>query len=144
MSVTLVAPVATPWTPVSNERASHAAIIATRATTFLRAQAQWLRRGLEHADDPIALGIVLAAHDRSHERWVGHVNAVTHGLGDTAANGVSQTYAYLGRLAASLESGTMQLLDPEIASQARHLLADRLTDITEQAVEALWKAAATV
>ena len=144
MSVTLVAPVAVPWAPVSNERTSQAAIVATRATTFLRAQAQWLRRGLEHADDPIALSIVLAAHDRSHERWIGHVNAVEQTLGETAAASVSQTYAYLGRLAESLETRTMHLLAPDVASQARHLLANRLTDLTEHAVEALWKAAAAV
>ena len=41
--------------------------MATRATTFLRAQAQWLRRGLQHADDSVSLSIVLDAHDRAHE-----------------------------------------------------------------------------
>ena len=144
MSVTLVAPVVTSWTPASSERAGCAAIVATRATTFLRAQAQWLRRGLEHAGDAVAVGIVLAAHDRSHERWVAHISAVEQELGESAAAAVSATYAFLGRLAGSLEAETMSLLDPEVSAQARHLLADRLTDITEQAVEGLWKAAATV
>jgi hypothetical protein len=144
MSLTMVAPVAASWTPANSERASSAAIVATRATTFLRAQAQWLRRGLEHADDSVALGIVLAAHDRSHERWVAHVNSVEEALGERASQAVSATYSYLGRVAGSLESGTMGLLDPDIAAQARHQLSARMTDITEQAVEAVWKAAATV
>ena len=144
MSVTLVAPVAASWAPANGQAASNAAIVATRATTFLRAQAQWLRRGLEHADDSVALGIVLAAHDRSHERWVGHVNTVEQTLGERAAQAVGATYSYLGRVAASLESGTMSLLDPDIATTARHLLIDRLGDVTEQAVESLWKAAAEI
>lgn len=144
MSVTLVAPVAATWAPTNGPAASSAAIVATRATTFLRAQAQWLRRGLEHADDSVAVAIVLAAHDRSHERWVDHVHAVEETLGDCAAQSVGATYAYLGRVAASLESGTMSLLDPDIATTARHLLIDRLGDITEQAVESLWKAAAEI
>ena len=144
MSVTLVAPVATTLTPPTTERASTAAIVATRATTFMRAQAQWLRRGLEHAGDTVALGIVLAAHDRSHERWVAHIHAVEQDLGEGAAAAVSATYAYLGRVAGSLESGSMSLLEPEVATQARQQLAARLTDITEQAVEGLWKAAASV
>lgn len=144
MSVSTVAPVAAPWAPVNSERASTAAIVATRATTFIRAQAQWLRRGLEHADDTVSLGIVLDAHDRSHERWVAQVSAVELALGASAAQAVSQTYAFLGRIAGSLEAGTMSLLDPEVAIQARHLLAARLSDVTEQTVETLWKAAATI
>jgi hypothetical protein len=144
MSVTSVAPVVPSWAPANSERASCAAIVATRATTFLRAQAQWLRRGLDRAGDEVALRIVLTAHDRSHERWVAHINAVEHELGESAAAAVSATYAFLGRLAGSLEAGTMGLVEPDVAAQARHVLADRLTDITEQAVERLWKAAATV
>lgn len=144
MSMTVVAPVAASWAPCDGQRASSAAIVATRATTFMRAQAQWLRRGLEHADDAVALSIVLAAHDRSHERWVGQIGAVEHTLGDRAAQAVSTTYAYLGKLAASLEASTMSLLEPDVAMQARQLLAQRLTDVTESAVEALWQAAAEV
>lgn len=144
MSVTLVAPVAARFTADSSTAASQAAIVATRATTFLRGQAQWLRRGLQHADDNVALSVVLAAHDRSHERWVTQIHAVEHALGEGAAVALNQTYAYLGRVAGSLEAGTMKLLDPDVATQARHLLAARLTDITEQTVEALWKAAASL
>jgi hypothetical protein len=143
MSVTLVAPVAASWAPANSERASSAAIVATRATTFLRAQAQWLRRGLQHADDAVALAIVLDAHDRSHERWVAQIGATEQALGADAAQSVATAYSHLGRVAGSLEGGRMRLLDPEVAEQARKLLAARLTDVIEQTVEQLWKAAAS-
>jgi hypothetical protein len=144
MSVMLAAPAAAAWTPTTGERTAAAAIVATRATTFLRSQTQWLQRGLEHADDSVALDIVLAAHDRAHERWVGQIRAVEQALGDVATQNINAAYSYLGRVAGSLDAGTMRLLPCEIATVARQLLAERLADITEQAVEALWDAAAQV
>lgn len=121
-----------------------AAIAATRATTFLRAQAQWLKRGLTHADDAVAVGIVLGAHDRSHDRWVAVIDLVGRTLGAEAAQDVAVLYSYFGRVAGSLESATMDLLSPAVAASARQLLSQRLTDLTEHAVDALWRAAAEV
>lgn len=144
MSATLVSPATAAWTPTAGEQATTAALVATRATTFMRAQVMWLRRGLDHASDPIALGIVLDAHDRSHDRWVEQIRAVEEALGEEAAKQVGTAYAYVGRVAASLERGTMDLLDPDIACSARQLLGDRLSDITEWAVEAVWQAAALI
>ncbi len=132
-------------TAVSPENAADvtaAAIAATRATTFLRAQSQWLQRGLSHGDDAIAVGIVLSAHDRSHDRWVALVDTVTRALGAEAGQQVASLYAYFGRVAGSLEHDTMNLLSPEVATSARQLLLQRLADLTEIAVDALWRAAA--
>ena len=126
------------------EGAPAAAIAATRATTFLRGQAQWLERGLNSGNDAIAVGIVMGAHDRSHERWVATIRHVAAVLGDDAANAVAAVYAYVGRVAGSLERGAMNVLDESIATQVRQYLADRLTDVTEGAVEAIWQAAAEV
>ena len=145
MSVTLVEPeIAAAWTPATAAHSTTAAIVATRATTFMRTQAQWLHRGLQHADCNVALGIVLAAHDRAHERWVAQIHAVEQTLGEDAAHQVATVYAYVGRIAGSLEAGTMQLLTEDLATHARQLLAERLTEITEHAVEAVWSAAASV
>ena len=119
-----------------------AAIAATRATTFLRGQAQWLERGLRSGNDRIAVGIVMGAHDRSHDRWVATIRHVAGTLGDDAANAVAAVYAYVGRIAGSLERGSMDLLDESVASQVRQHLAERLADVTEGAVETIWQAAA--
>ena len=119
-----------------------AAVAATRAITFLRAQAQWLQRGLLHGDDRVAVDIVLSAHDRSHERWVATIRTATAALGDEAEASIATVYAYAGRIAGSLDRGATDLLDPQTARNVRELLAERLGDVTEAAVDALWRAAA--
>lgn len=120
-----------------------AALAASRATTFVRAQVQWLVRGLNHGGDRIAVGIVLAAHDRSHDRWVATIRQVDDAMGPATAEHISAVYAYVGRVAGSLDKGTMELLPPAVCAQARLVLAERLTDICEQVVESLWQAAAS-
>lgn len=124
------------------EGAPAAAMAATRATTFLRGQAQWLERGLRCGNDRIAVGIVMGAHDRSHDRWVATIRHVGGVLGDDAANALASVYAYVGRVAGSLERGAMELLDDAVAEQVREHIAERLTDVTEAAVETIWQAAA--
>ena len=143
MTGTMVHITEAPSTTTADE-VTAAAIAATRATTFLRAQAQWLQRGLTHADDAVAVGIVLGSHDRSHDRWVGVIDLVGRTLGTEVGQHVATLYAYFGRVAGSLERGTMDLLSPEVAASARQLLGHRLTDLTEHAVDALWRAAAEV
>lgn len=118
------------------------ALAATRATTFLRGQAQWLQRGLTHSGDRVAVDIVLSAHDRSHDRWVNLVRLVEDCLGEEAAAQVSTLYSYVGRVAGSLDNGAMESLCPDVAAQVRQLTSDRLGELTELAVEALWAAAA--
>lgn len=118
-----------------------ASIAATRATAFLQAQAQWLQRGLQHGSDPVAVGIVLGAHDRSHDRWVALIELVWRSLGSEAAQEVASLYAHVGRVAGSLERATMDLLPAEIATAARALLAQRLDELTEIAVETLRRTA---
>jgi hypothetical protein len=141
MTVTLIPSTAAPAAGTSSG-APLAAITATRATTFLRAQAQWLLRGLDHGDDAVAVGVVLDAHDRSHDRWVGLIDVVTKSLGSPAAGDVASLYAYFGRVAGSLEGKGLELLSPDVAVSARQLMAQRLTDLTEAVVDALWRAAA--
>jgi hypothetical protein len=119
-----------------------AALAATRATAFLRAQTLWLQRGLSRCDDRFAVDLVLDAHDRSHDRWLGVIAQVSRHLGEEAAGQVAAVYAHLGRVAGSLERDAMALLSPEVASQARTLVADRMEDLTEQTVESLWAWAA--
>ena len=121
--------------------ATELALAATRATTFLRAQAQWLERGLHSGQDPIAVGIVLSAHDRSHDRWVATIRMVSAALGDDAANAIASVYSHMGRIAGSLDVGAMEMIDSNLAVQVRQFLADKLTEVTEGAVETLWAAA---
>lgn len=127
--------------PVAQE-VTAAAHTASRASTFVRAQSQWLARGLEHSADRVAVDIVLGAHDRSHERWVVLIHQVDNDLGEAAANEVALLYAYLGRIAGSLAQGATELLCPQVAREVRDLLAQRLADRTEGVVEHLWQAAA--
>lgn len=122
---------------------SELAMVATRATTFLRAQAQWLERGLTNGHDPVAVGIVLDAHDRSHDRWVATIRMVAAALGDDAANAIATVYSSMGRIAGSLDVGATEMIDSNLAVQVRQFLADKLSEVTESAVETLWAAAAT-
>lgn len=144
MSATLVPLATAAWAPPQREFAADAAIAATRATTFLRAQAQWLRRGLDNAGDRVIVGVVMSAHDRSHDRWVGVIGHVEGALGEECAREVGAVYGYLGRVAGSLDRGALEMLNPEVACVARTMLSHRLTEITEHAVETLWRVAAEV
>lgn len=128
--------------PVATQGVAQLALAATRATTFLRAQTQWLQRGLLHSGDRVAVGIVLGAHDRSHDRWVNLIRIVGDRLGEDAATEVAVLYGFFGRVAASLERGAMESLCPEVAASCRKLLSDRLSELTEAAVETLWSTAA--
>lgn len=119
-----------------------AALAASRATTFLRAQTQWLRRGLASSSDRIAVDVVLGAHDRSHERWMTIVHQVCEVLGEDAAAEVSGLYAAMGRVAGALEHRATEQLCPQVAREVRDLLGQRLADRTEGVVERLWQAAA--
>lgn len=117
---------ATPSTPLAEE------LDPAGAALFLRAQASWLRRGLRLADDATEVGVVLGTHDSSHESWVTLIAAVSHDLGPGAAAEVSQLYGFHGRVVGSLERGMDLRLEPEVQRQVRRMLAERLTDMTEQ------------
>lgn len=129
--------------PVATTDATSLALTASRATTFLRAQTQWLQRGLNNSGDRVAVGIVLGAHDRSHDRWVNLIRIVGDRLGEDVATQVAALYGFFGRVAESLERGAMESLCPEVASQGRRFIADHLEELTEAAVESVWIAAAT-
>ena len=128
--------------PVAPPDTAELALAATRATTFLRAQTQWLQRGLASSGDRVAVDIVLGAHDRSHDRWVATIRIVAAVLGDDAANAIATVYSYIGRIAGSLDVGAVEMIDSNLAVQVRQFLADKLDEVTEAAVETLWAAAA--
>ncbi|HWH32472.1 MAG TPA: hypothetical protein VNU01_07355 [Egibacteraceae bacterium] len=107
------------------------------AALFLRAQASWLRRGLRLAEDPVEVGIVLGTHDSSHESWVELIAAVERSAGAPAAGVVSALYGFHGRVVGSLERDMDLRLDAAVQAQVRRMLADRLTEMTEQAVALL-------
>ena len=142
MSATLVPTATAAWSPPKQAFSSDAAIAATRATTFLRAQAQWLQRGLSHAHDRVLVDVVLTAHDRSHERWVAVIGHVEHALGAEASREVAAVYTYLGRVAGSLAGGAVDMLPDAIAAEVRGMQAERLVEVTEHAVEVVWRVAA--
>jgi hypothetical protein len=104
------------------------------AVLFMRAQAAWLHKGLQHAEDPTAVGIVLGAHDTSHESWLGLIAAVHRSLGAAAASEVSRLYGFCGRVVGCLERGPQHRLEPDVTTQVHRLLANRLTSLTEAAV----------
>ena len=129
------------WTVPDQGTHAAAALAATRATTFMRAQALWLRRGLECAGDPVALEIVMAAHDRSHDRWVRVISHVSDHLGAEAAQAVSSVYGTFGRTAGCLERDALDLVHADVAVRVRAVLARRLDDMTEQVIKLLWRLA---
>ena len=141
MTATLLRTTAEIAMPLTFE-ATSAAMTATRATTFLRAQCQWLQRGLAHSSDPVAVAVVLGAHDRSHERWVSVIQAVRETMGDEPADEMSLLYLSMGRIAESLSRRATELLCPNVAAEVRDLLGERLCDRTEAVVEHVWQAAA--
>lgn len=109
----------------------------TGAALFLRAQASWLRRGLRLADNPTEVGLVLGTHDASHESWVALIAEIERTLGAEAAGTVAQLYGFHGRIVGSLERGMDLRLDTTIQGQVRRMLADRLTQMTEEAIAVL-------
>jgi hypothetical protein len=110
---------------------------APAAAAFLRAQASWLRRGLRLATDPSEVGSVLGTHDASHGSWVSLIAEVERLVGDDAAQQVSQLYGFHGRVVGSLERGLDLRLDAGVQAQVRRMLAERLTQLTDEAVGAL-------
>lgn len=107
------------------------------AELFVRAQSSWLRQGLARACDPAAVGIVLAAHDASHESWLSLISAVEQRAPGDAARALSTLYAFHGRVAGTLERGPDNRLSAAVAAGVRRLLEERLAELTDAAVTAL-------
>ena len=106
------------------------------AADFLRAQACWLRDGLQRAEDPVSVRMVLRAHDAAHPAWcvlIGHVRSSDPGL----AAKLDGLYAYHGRVAGALDRGRDPLLADATVRAVRALLADRLEAMTESVCTAL-------
>jgi hypothetical protein len=125
-----------PWGPAPAPAGSGRAVDRARATLFLRAQSTWLGRGLERAGDPTAVGIVLGAHDTSHESWLALIAAL-HGAGCRAAPAVAALYGFHGRIAGVLQHGTDATLGPVVQAELHAVLGARLRELTEAAIEAV-------
>lgn len=106
------------------------------ATLFLRAQASWLRQGLERSADPAAVGIVLGSHDASHESWLALIGLVER-LDADVAEALSTLYGYHGRVVGSLERGFDTRLDADVLCEVRRMLSDRLEQLTDEAAARL-------
>jgi hypothetical protein len=123
---------ASPW-----DGKRHATVDVAAASLFLRAQASWLCRGLTRNDDPAAVGIVLGAHDASHESWLTLIAATQVSHGDDTAQEIAALYGFHGRVVGSLERGLDRRLETRVADHIRELLAERLRDLTQAAIARL-------
>jgi hypothetical protein len=121
-----------PW-----QRTLHAAVDLEGARLFLRAQTLWLVRGVERADDPAALGIVLGSHDACHETWLALVAGADHHAGPEAAEAVAALYAFHGRVVGWLERGVVRRLPPDVSRRLRRMLVRQLRELTDAAEVAL-------
>lgn len=108
------------------------------AALFLRSQSSWLRQGLDRACDEIAVGMVLASHDTAHASWVALIAAVGDALGPAPADALAALYGFHGRVAGVLCRGPDPRLSPAVAGCVRSLLANRLSELTDAAVTALF------
>lgn len=125
-----------PWSADDDAAASGRLVDRNRAALFLRAQSSWLRLGLGRADDPTAVGIVLGAHDASHESWLALIAALEAEDAE-AAERVSALYWFHGRVVGSLERGADRRLGADALAGVRSLLAAMLGRLTEEAVARL-------
>jgi hypothetical protein len=107
---------------------------------FLRSQSAWLRRGLEAAEDPAAVGVVLSVHEASHERWLGLIGEL-EAAGDPSAPAVSGLYEFHGRIVGFLERGLDRRLDARVCKGIRSLLVLRLRELTCDTVHAVERGA---
>lgn len=114
-----------------------AALDRDAAAGFLRQQCTGLSDGLAQACVPWAATRVLATHDASHPQWLALIAAL-QAVGDTSTAGlVSTVYAFHGRVAGCLERGPDPRLSEGICADVRALLASRLHELTERAVDAV-------
>lgn len=116
---------------------ANAAFDADAAAAFLSSQAAWLQHGLDRADDPTEVGIVLGTHDATHEQWLQLIGDVERHVGDEAAAEVSLLYGFHGRVVGSLERGSDLRLEPAVVAQIRRMLSERLASLTGAAVAAV-------
>lgn len=129
-------PGCSPWATAGEHPGTARAPDRSQATLFLRSQSASLRRGLEQADHRPAVGIVLGAHDASHEAWLGLIGALEES-GRPGAEAVAALYTYHGRVVGFLERGFGCRLEPGVRTGLRALMTARLDRLTEAAVTAL-------
>lgn len=108
------------------------------AVLFLRCQTSSLRRGLDRACDKTAVAMVLASHDTGHASWLALIAAVDEAIGPESADTLAALYAFHGRIAGVLCRGPDPRLSATVSECVRSLLADRLTELTDAAVTALF------
>jgi hypothetical protein len=114
----------------------HGALDAEAAAVFVQAQATWLCRGLERADDPAAVRLVLSRQEAGHEPWLALIAAAQRRDADLGRR-IAGLYAFHGRVAGSLERGTDLRLDPHVFARLRSLLCHGLRRLTDETVSVL-------
>ena len=109
---------------------------ASAACNFLRSQKRWLVHGLLHAEDPVVVATILEMHDSSHHLWLLLLGSVRR-FSPPAARQLTDLYAYHGLIAGSLERNLERDLAWTIRARVCSLLARRLEQITDDAVDAV-------
>jgi hypothetical protein len=122
------------------EHVEDAAAREQATCVFLRTQAAWLTHGLERADDPTSVGIVLARHDVCHEHWLDMI-AHLDGGDEQLAGQVATLYAFHGRIVGCLERGPDQRLGADVRAEVRRMLSRRLAAMTDECIASVGAAA---
>jgi len=120
-----------PATRTGRKSALRLALDLPAATLFLRGEAASLAHGL--GGDRNTVRDTLAAHSRSHERWLALVAEARNSLGDDAGQRVAALYALHGRVAESMARRSGELLEARTAQAVQEMLIewlDQLTDAT--------------
>jgi hypothetical protein len=103
---------------------------------FLRTQAAWLSHGLERADDPTSVGIVLARHDVCHEHWLDMIAHLDR-EDEEVAGQIATLYAFHGRVVGCLERGPDRRLGADVRGEVRRLLSRRLAAMTDACIQSI-------
>ncbi len=104
---------------------------------FLRTQAAWLDRGLVHADRPVVVSLVLEAHARAYESWLGLIHSLSAAGCEVAAAEVAGLFAFHGRVAGALERLHESWLGGELGVEVRRVLLRSLDERTVEVCRAL-------
>jgi hypothetical protein len=107
---------------------------APAACEFLHSQARWLTHALENAESSEVVGTVLGMHEGSHALWLDLISTVQRAA-PAAAEELAGVYGYHGWVVGSLERGLDRRIGWAVRRRVRILLARRLDQLTDDAVE---------
>lgn len=112
-----------------------AGLAAAEGVVFLRRQQALLLRQLGDADRDA--GALPAPRPAAHAEWLALIAVAGDECGREAADRVARLYEYHGRVAGSLERQRQLPLPPPASQNLRRLLADRLSELTDDAAAGL-------